>query len=184
MRRAGPTRFLPPAGCRSAQPEQSERAAGPPIGEALWSAGERNEKNFTLRAGCGIINLAYRAQVAVLRPLLGPRQILKRKEKQSMKRQLRDHCRVSSVRDRYRIPRGSGRTAHRADQPPHRAHEGEQARLPQQPWSAEDGRPPPQSARLSAEEGHRAVPRSDRPSGVCVNKLLQKRTAGFRLSFW
>ncbi len=38
-------------------------------------------------------------------------------------------------------------------------------RSPQPPRSAEDGWPSPQSAGLSPEEGHRALPCSDRNSG-------------------
>ena len=51
--------FLPPAGCRSASRSSPERAAGPPIGEALWSAGERNRKKLYTAGRLWYNNLAY-----------------------------------------------------------------------------------------------------------------------------
>src|SRR5699024_4372802 len=68
-------------------------------------------------------------------------------------------------REGHRLPRSPGRSADRSHQRAERAPEEEPQRSPQPPRLAQDGRPPPQSAGLPAEEGCGALPRPDRYAG-------------------
>lgn len=70
-----------------------------------------------------------------------------------------------SDREGHWLSRSAGCSADRSHQRAERAPEEEPERSPQPPRPDEDGWPPPQSAGLSPEEGHRALPCSDRNSG-------------------
>src|SRR5205085_1164535 len=94
---------------------------------------------------------------------------------------------VPHARTGYRLARGPGRAAHRADPLPHRALQDAQEGPSLPPWPAQARRPAPAAARLPQIQGHHPVPQAHRRSrdpqvgesvrGIerCPSAVLNKR---------